>query len=224
MRYFVPIFISTIVIIVSILGFRGDLTKNTPIEVFPDMDRQAKYKAQTSNDFYANNQADRLPVAGTFIRGNGLNENNVFSASPTFHSDSYKTGKDKDGSWIDKIPTEANPGMKLMRLGKEKYDIHCSICHGEYGNGQGVTSKFGIAARNLSDSSNSGTYLESAARWTDGQIFHAISNGSASGIMLGLKDKLTPTERWAIVLYLRALQEYVSEATVNSSQNKGGGS
>ena len=77
------------------------------------MDRQAKYKAQTSNHFYANNQADRLPVAGTFIRGNGLNKNNVFSASPTFHSDSYKTGKDKDGSWIDKIPTEAKPDMKL---------------------------------------------------------------------------------------------------------------
>jgi hypothetical protein len=28
-----------------------------------------------------------------------------------------------------------------------------------------------------------------------------------------LKDKLTPRERWAIVLYLRALQNYVSEAT-----------
>jgi hypothetical protein len=37
--------------------------------------------------------------------------------------------------------------------------------------------------------------------------------GSASGIMLGLKDKLTPKERWAIVLYIRTLQNFVSEAT-----------
>ena len=59
------------------------------------------------------------------------------------------------------------------------------------------------------DPSQSGTYLESAAPWTDGQIFNAISNGSASGIMLGLKDRLSPEERWAIVLYLRALQDYV---------------
>ena len=36
--------------------------------------------------------------------------------------------------------------------------------------------------------------------------------GSASGIMLGLKDKLSPKERWAIVLYVRTLQSYVSEA------------
>ena len=30
--------------------------------------------------------------------------------------------------------------MSLMRLGKEKYDIHCAICHGEYGAGKGVVS------------------------------------------------------------------------------------
>ncbi|MBL6827769.1 MAG: cytochrome c, partial [Opitutales bacterium] len=60
--------------------------------------------------------------------------------------------------------------------------------------------------------------LESAGPWTDGQIFHAISMGSASGIMLGLKDKLSPKERWAIVLYLRALQSYVSDATLSASK------
>ena len=30
--------------------------------------------------------------------------------------------------------------------------------------------------------------------------------------MLGLADKMAPRERWAIVLYLRALQSYVSAA------------
>ena len=81
-------------------------------------------------------------------------------------------------------------------------------------------AKFGVAPRNLSDSSNSGTYLESAGRWTDGQIYHAISMGSASGIMLGLSDRLTPKERWGIVLYVRALQDFVSQAT--NASGKGG--
>jgi len=63
--------------------------------------------------------------------------------------------------------------------------------------------------------------LESSAGWSDGQLFHAISNGSASGIMLGLKDRLSPDERWAIVLYLRALQDYVGKATLST---KGQGS
>jgi len=194
------------------MGFRGDLTENTPLEVFPDMDRQAKYKSQTQNDFYGDKQADRLPVPGTAIRGTALEINNVFSASPNFSNLAFRTGKNDDGSWVNKIPDEAKIDMSLMRLGKERYDIHCAVCHGQYGNGQGVISQFGLAPRNLSDSSNSGTYLESAGPWTDGQIFHAISMGSASGIMLGLKDKLSPKERWAIVLYVRTLQSYVSEA------------
>ena len=65
-----------------------------------------------------------------------------------------------------------------------------------------------------------GTYLESAGAWTDGQYYHAISMGSASGVMLGLKDKLSPKERWAIVLYVRALQSFVSEATLANSDQK----
>ena len=222
MKYFLSIYIIVLILGVSILGFRGDFTENTPIEVFPDMDRQAKFKSQTKNTFFGDDSADRLPVRGTVLRGNSNNSNNVFSANPTFDSVGFKTGKDINGNWIAKIPHAANPSMSLMRLGKEKYDIHCSICHGDYGNGMGVTAKFGIAPRNLSDASQSGTYLESAAPWTDGQIYHAISMGSASGIMLGLKDRLSPRERWAIVLYVRALQDFVSEATASISS--GGGS
>ena len=81
-------------------------------------------------------------------------------------------------------------------------------------------SKFiAVSPRNLSDSSAS-SYLEADVKWTDGQIFHAISMGSQSGVMLGLKDKLSPKERWAIVLYVRALQSYVSEASLSASNQK----
>ena len=38
----------------------------------------------------------------------------------------------------------------------------------------------------------------------DGYIFDVITNGL--GLMYGLKDRLTPEERWAVVLYVRALQ------------------
>ena len=47
MKYFITFYFISVLIAVSILGFRGDLTENTPLEVFPDMDRQAKYKSQT---------------------------------------------------------------------------------------------------------------------------------------------------------------------------------
>ena len=47
-----------------------------------------------------------------------------------------------------------------------------------------------------------------------------FQNGSASGIMLGLKDRLSPDERWAIVLYLRALQDYVGQA-ISAAKGQG---
>jgi mono/diheme cytochrome c family protein len=212
MRYFIPILFILVVTVVSIMGFRGDLTKNTPLEVFPDMDRQAKYKSQTQNDFYGDKKADRLPVPGTAIRGTALEIDNVFSESPAFSNLAFRTGKiDNDAdSWVSKIPDEAAIDMSLMRLGKERYDIHCAICHGTYGNGKGVMKEFlGVAPRNLSDP-ESPNYLEPAGPIPDGRIFHTI--GMGAGSMLGLKDKLSPKERWAIVLYVRMLQSYVSEA------------
>ena len=179
------------------------------------MDRQAKFKAQTKNNFFTDGSADRLPVTGTILRGTAIDSNNVFSPNPRYPSTAYTTGKKANGEWVQRVPAEAGLNMATMRLGKEKYDIHCSACHGEYANGLGVLSKFGLNPRNLADPTNSGTYLESSAPWTDGQLYNAISNGSASGIMLGLKDRLSPDERWAIVLYLRALQDYVGTATMS---------
>jgi hypothetical protein len=237
MRYFIPIFIIVVGVILSILGPRGKLSKNTPIEVFPDMDRQAKYKSQTTNEFFGDKRADRLPVEGTVLRGNGLDLKNVFNAEPDFGTIGFRTGKDDKGAWMQKIPTEVGIDMSLMRMGKERYDIHCSACHGKYGNGRGVTSQFGLNPKNLSDLSK--PYLEQGDAWADGRLFNAISMGSgvspqkpfleddpklqkalASQIMLGLKDKLSPKERWAIVFYLRALQKYVGEATLQEKEGK----
>jgi mono/diheme cytochrome c family protein len=218
-RYFIPLFAVLIVTLVSILGFRGDFSKNTPIEVFPDMDRQAKFKAQTTNSFFNDSSADRLPVKGSVLRGTALDKRNVFSVKPSYHLSSFDSGKLSNTEWVQQVPEQVDLSMATMRLGKEKYEIHCSSCHGIYGNGLGVLSKFGLNPRNLADPSHSGTYLEAAAPWSDGQIYNAITNGSASGIMLGLKDRLSPKERWSIVLYLRALQDYVGQAT---RSNKGG--
>ena len=229
MRYFIPIFFVIVGVLVSILGFRGDLSKNTPIEVFPDMDRQAKYKSQTVNEFFSDRSSDRLPVEGTVLRGNGLSLGNVFSKDHEVKTIEFRTGKTRLGEWVAKYSDiKINSGddenavasMSMMRLGKERYDIHCAVCHGEYGNGRGQTAQFGLAPRNLSDPSESGSYLESGGAWTDGQIYHAISMGSASQIMLGLKDRLSPRERWAIVLYVRALQSYVGSATAKKEEGK----
>ena len=91
-----------------------------------------------------------------------------------------------------------------MELGQQKYGIFCVSCHGAAGDGNGVTKPYGIPATSYHDDR-----LRSAE---DGYIYEVITNGY--GQMYGLKGRMTPEERWATVLYVRALQR---------SQNAKGG-
>ena len=65
MRIFLAIFILTIAAVLSIFGFRGSKSTKPPIEVFPDMDHQAKYHPQGANSFFDNRQDDRPIPANT---------------------------------------------------------------------------------------------------------------------------------------------------------------
>ncbi|MFL2835763.1 MAG: hypothetical protein ACJZ9L_06330 [Coraliomargaritaceae bacterium] len=104
MRLFLTIYVLVIVATVSILGFRGSLTEKEPVEVFNDMDRQAKYKPQAENSFYANGQNDRLPPKLTVSRGNALEIKDVFSTEFTSSTSSEElvlSGKDANGEFSD---------------------------------------------------------------------------------------------------------------------------
>ena len=65
MRYFLVGFFVLVVGVVAVAGFRGSYTKNTPIEIFPDMDRQPKLRPQAPNKFFPDGLSSRLPVEGT---------------------------------------------------------------------------------------------------------------------------------------------------------------
>ena len=72
MRIFFSIFILLSIAVVSVLGFRGSRSVKPPLEIFPDMDRQARYKPQGENAFFGDQRNDRLPPANTVARGNAL--------------------------------------------------------------------------------------------------------------------------------------------------------
>ena len=69
MRYFFLAYAILGVLLVGILGFRGEKFSKPPIRLFPDMDEQDKVKAQVPSDFFADGSGSRLPVAGTHPRG-----------------------------------------------------------------------------------------------------------------------------------------------------------
>ena len=197
MRIFIAIYVFVIVTVVSVLGFRGATSTKPPLEIFPDMDRQPRYKPQAENAFFEDGRNDRPVPANTVARGDFFNQAEVFSADFNdlkLGDRAYNLGKNADGTFVKKLPLDAT--NELMKLGQEKYDIFCAVCHGAAGDGNGVTKPYGVLATSYHDDR-----LRDAE---DGYLYDVIANGK--GLMFGLKDRLSPEERWAIVLYLRALQ------------------
>lgn len=194
------VYILVILGAVSVLGFRGDKTTKEPLYLFPDMDRQNRYEPQGENNYFGNGMDDRLPPVNTVARGNALDRAGVFSSD--YNADDLKnvpllTGKTESGEWYSGFPVDVD--YDLMELGKERYDIFCAVCHGYVGDGAGAVKNFAqptLASANL--------LLQIYIDQPDGEIYNTIAYGKNT--MMGYADKLNPRERWAVVLYVRALQ------------------
>ena len=161
------------------------------------MDRQAKYKPQAENEFFADGRNDRPIPAGTVARGNYFNHAEVFSKDfeDEYLGDTvFHDGKNADGSFAQTLPL--NVTYELIEQGREKYAIFCTACHGAAGDGNGVTKPYGVLAASYHDDRLRGE--------PDGYIYDVIMNGK--GLMYPLNDRISPEEGWAIVLYVRALQ------------------
>jgi mono/diheme cytochrome c family protein len=197
MRIFLAIYVFAIVATVSILGFRGSNSSKPPLEVFPDMDRQARYKPQAENEFFADGRNDRPIPVGTVARGDYFNQTEVFSEDfedRQLGDTVFNEGKNADGSFVAKLPLEVT--HELIEQGKAKFEIFCAACHGFAGDGNGVTKPYGVLAANYHD--------DRLRNEADGYIFDVITHGK--GLMFPMNDRISPEERWAIVLYIRALQ------------------
>ena len=94
----------------------------------------------------------------------------------------------------------ANPppiSADLVARGRERYDIYCSPCHGLSGRGDGMIVQRGFPAP--PDYHSPRLRAVSAAH-----LFDVVTNGY--GVMYSYAARVDPTDRWAIVAYIRALQ------------------
>jgi mono/diheme cytochrome c family protein len=201
MRYAYYTLLFAVVLLVSVMGFRGMRSTQPPIEVFPDMDRQARYKPQAESKFFADGRADRPRVAGTVPRGRDV----MGAADDTYlrADDARFQGKAGDGSFVAVMPVEISETM--IRHGRDRYMIYCAPCHGALGDGNGITKQYGMVA--------TPTFHEDRLRqMPHGEIFNTITHGKNT--MMPYADKLAPDERWAVVAYMRALQR-AHHASIN---------
>jgi mono/diheme cytochrome c family protein len=93
-------------------------------------------------------------------------------------------------------PLPASPAT--LARGKQLYEIYCLLCHGATGDADGkVGAKFGMPIPSLRD--------PAVVERKDGFLYGTIREGGF--IMPKYAESLTPEERWAVVRYVRSLQQ-----------------
>ena len=208
LRGFLLILVLGGIALVAIFGFRGEKSTGSPLEVFPDMVRQVKVRAQAPSGFFADGRGARAPIVGTVPMGYEMPRpdamatpaNAVAAPAPRARTafsggtDYYDTGKMGD-QWGTGLPVEVTPA--LMQRGRERFNITCAMCHGATAAGNGITKQLGLTTVvTLQD--------DRIRKMADGEIFNTITNGKNT--MMAYGSTLTVNDRWAVIAYVRALQ------------------
>jgi mono/diheme cytochrome c family protein len=183
-------------VVVAALGFRGKLSDARPWTFFLDMKYQPKYTSQGQSRYF-------FGVANAEAKTKGADGVEVFN-KPL-----WKDGKlAGEGYFVNHIPSlaveKAGGWEALIKRGEQQFTVNCAVCHGASGRGGGGDIAFGIVgAYGLSVAPLNITAPATQA-WSDGEIFHTISNGVRT--MPAYSHQVKVQDRWAIVAYLRVLQ------------------
>src|SRR5215471_11962947 len=150
LRAFLLISLLLTIAAVAVLGFRGEKGTNEPWEIFPDMVRQMKVRAQAPLGFFADGRGPRMPIPGTVPIGYEMPRPETMATPATavevpeerariafsVGTDYYNTGK-MGAQWGAGLPVKVTP--ELMQRGQQRFNITCAMCHGATAAGNGIT-------------------------------------------------------------------------------------
>ena len=203
---------------VMIFRAKGMVNRQPRLHFNPDMDWQIKYKSQTvgptsddeSNPYlFADMRSMRQPVVGSISYGHLDTDSEMYEGLKT--GAVHVPGEEKLEDYVTEFPAELKIDETFLARGKQRYEIYCSVCHGYAGQGDGLVNRRAmglmqsgnaawVTAKSLHD-----PIVKDPKQNPVGRLFNTISYGRAN--MGPYKDQITPEDRWAIVAYVKALQE-----------------
>lgn len=175
-----------------------------PIRLDHGMAYQQKVKAQSkAPEGVFHDDGTTLPYLEGTVR---------FGTSEDEHFDKGKV----NGQFVNGFPARIKARLNnevdaqvMMARGQRQFGIYCSVCHGSAGYGDGMVHRVATDRAAGGDLSlwvpPKSMHDPLIASKPDGEIFDTITNGKNK--MLGYGFRVTPEDRWAIVLYVRALQK-----------------
>lgn len=193
--------------VAALAGCRGERSENPPRQFFPDMDDSPRWNPQAETEFFADGRTMRPRVPGTVPYGRSVDPGDESRFGYLREDEGFFRGLDGDGGYLTYMPVAVTSGLILR--GKERYNINCAVCHGYLGDGDGtVGERWASPLPSFHDEQ----YTDRAQRTgKDGYIFEVIREGvvdpAGENLMPAYGHALTEADTWAVVAYLRVLQE-----------------
>jgi len=157
-----------------------------------DMQQQPYQRPLVESNFYPDHRSERPIIPGTVARGH-------LDADTYFY-----TGKigSNDGDYLPFPVTQ-----QLLARGQQRFNIYCSPCHGEAGDGNGMVVQRGFKHP-------PSYHIDRLRRAPIGYFFDIMTNGY--GAMPDYAEQVEPADRWAIAAYIRVLQlsQHATDADV----------
>jgi len=156
-----------------------------------DMYDQPRYESFEATTFFSDGSSARPQVPGTVAR------------DQLFEADPFVSGRDGEAfvTGIPVPPAGEKPlaiNRETLERGQQRFNIFCAPCHGRTGAGDGIVVSRGFPKPE--------TFHQPRLRneVADGYLYDVIRNGFRR--MPAYGSRIDVHDRWAIVLYIRALQ------------------
>ena len=175
-----------------------------------DMQNQPKFIPLRSSEFYSDRRSARYPVPGTIPQ---LEDKNV-DREQLDPGSYYLTGR-HGNAYGNEIPTQlgdpnsAKDRAQLLARGQQRYNIYCTPCHSMVGDGDGMIVQRGYKRP-------PSFHVQRLRNAPLGWFYDVISNGF--GGMPDYGAQVKPADRWAIAVYIRALQLSQNAADADVAQ------
>jgi mono/diheme cytochrome c family protein len=154
-----------------------------------DMDFQPKYLPQQASPLFADGRDMRPPVPGSVAANALVGQEHLLRGT------------------IDGRPASTFPmpvTAEMMRRGQNRFAIFCATCHGLAGDGDGVTAQLAFDREEPKWVRPLSLHSASVVSQPVGQLFATVSHGVRT--MASYASQIPVEDRWAILLYVRALQ------------------
>jgi mono/diheme cytochrome c family protein len=147
---------------------------------------QPKYEPLEATDFFGDRRSARPLEEGTVSQGNLRLDDHL-----------YLGIEEIDGDWrqAQNYPFEITADD--LDRGQLMYNIHCSVCHGKSGHGQGMVVRRGYKAAPA-------YHTDTLRNAPPGYFYSVIMNGFNT--MSSYSHQIPVEDRWRIIAYIKTLQ------------------